>query len=67
MAVTQKHPYHLVDPSPWPLTASTASFSTAATGNPPFDWYNDVVTVKIERNSEFISTVFSFTPFLLNN
>ena len=38
MAVTQKHPYHLVDPSPWPLTASTAAFSTAATGNAPFDW-----------------------------
>jgi len=24
--MTQKHPFHLVDPSPWPLTASTASF-----------------------------------------
>lgn len=26
-AVTQKHPYHLVDPSPWPLTAATAAFT----------------------------------------
>ena len=66
MAVTQKHLYHLVDPKPWPLTASTAAFSTAP-GNAPFDWSKDVVTVKLERNSEFISTVFSFTPFLLNN
>lgn len=24
----QKHPFHLVDPSPWPLLASLASFST---------------------------------------
>ena len=67
MAVTQKHPSHLVAPKAWPLTASTSSFSTAATGNAPFDWFNDVVTVKFERNSEFISTVYSFTPFLLNN
>jgi len=25
MRVTQKHPFHLVDPSPWPLVASTAA------------------------------------------
>jgi len=24
--MTQKHPFHLVDPSPWPLVASTAAF-----------------------------------------
>lgn len=24
--MTQKHPFHLVDPSPWPLRASTAAF-----------------------------------------
>lgn len=26
MKMTQKHPFHLVDPSPWPLVASTAAF-----------------------------------------
>jgi len=25
--ITQKHPFHLVDPSPWPLVGSTAAFS----------------------------------------
>lgn len=24
--MVQKHPFHLVDPSPWPLVASTAAF-----------------------------------------
>ena len=28
-ASAQKHPYHLVDPSPWPLMASIAAFLTA--------------------------------------
>jgi len=26
---TQKHPFHLVDPSPWPLVTATAAFITA--------------------------------------
>ena len=27
MKVVQRHPYHLVDPSPWPLFASTGALS----------------------------------------
>ena len=27
--ITQKHPFHLVDPSPWPIVASTAAFICA--------------------------------------
>lgn len=30
-SMTQKHPFHLVDPSPWPIVGSTAAF-IAATG-----------------------------------
>ena len=29
MAGTQKHPYHLVDPSPWPIVGSIAAFMLA--------------------------------------
>lgn len=29
MSSIQKHPYHLVDPSPWPLVASISSLVTA--------------------------------------
>jgi len=29
---TQKHPYHLVDPSPWPLVASISAFSMTSGG-----------------------------------
>jgi len=29
---TQKHPFHLVDPSPWPLFASLAAFTTTTGG-----------------------------------
>ena len=29
MAGTQKHPYHLVDPSPWPIVGSVAAFVLA--------------------------------------
>ena len=32
MATTQKHPFHLVDPSPWPLVASTAAFGATSGG-----------------------------------
>lgn len=30
--MTQKHPFHLVDPSPWPLVCSTATFITITGG-----------------------------------
>jgi heme/copper-type cytochrome/quinol oxidase subunit 3 len=30
--MTQKHPFHLVDPSPWPLRASTAAFLSTTGG-----------------------------------
>lgn len=30
--MTQKHPFHLVDPSPWPLVASTAAFGATTGG-----------------------------------
>jgi heme/copper-type cytochrome/quinol oxidase subunit 3 len=30
--MTQKHPFHLVDPSPWPLAASTAAFRATTGG-----------------------------------
>jgi cytochrome c oxidase subunit 3 len=32
MTATPKHPYHLVDPSPWPLFASFAAFLTTVGG-----------------------------------
>lgn len=32
MATTQKHPFHLVDPSPWPLVSSTAAFGATSGG-----------------------------------
>lgn len=32
MAQTQKHPFHLVDPSPWPLVAATAAFGVTSGG-----------------------------------
>ena len=28
----QRHPFHLVDPSPWPVTAAIAAFSCALGG-----------------------------------
>jgi cytochrome c oxidase subunit 3 len=28
MKINHQHPFHLVDPSPWPLTASIAAFFT---------------------------------------
>jgi len=31
ICMTQKHPFHLVDPSPWPIVGATAAF-TATTG-----------------------------------
>lgn len=30
--MSQKHPFHLVDPSPWPLVTSTAAFSATTGG-----------------------------------
>nr|YP_009445926.1 cytochrome c oxidase subunit 3 [Eucheuma denticulatum]ATX68868.1 cytochrome c oxidase subunit 3 [Eucheuma denticulatum] len=30
--VVQRHPFHLVDPSPWPFVASLSAFSCACTG-----------------------------------
>lgn len=30
--MTQKHPFHLVDPSPWPLVSATAAFSATSGG-----------------------------------
>jgi len=30
--MTQRHPFHLVDPSPWPLVASTAAFIITTAG-----------------------------------
>lgn len=30
--MTQKHPFHLVDPSPWPLMRATAAFTTTTGG-----------------------------------
>jgi hypothetical protein len=32
MAITQKHPYHLVDPSPWPLIGSISAFTITSSG-----------------------------------
>ena len=29
---TQKHPFHLVDPSPWPLVAAFAAFTVTSGG-----------------------------------
>ena len=30
--MTQKHPFHLVDPSPWPMVASISAFITTTGG-----------------------------------
>ena len=37
----QKHPFHLVDPSPWPLITSVAALGTTTGGVMYFHGYNN--------------------------
>jgi len=39
--MTQKHPFHLVDPSPWPLVTSTAAFITTISAVIYIQGYNN--------------------------
>jgi|GEM_PF-1917686 len=55
----QRHPFHLVDPSPWPITAAIAAFSCALGGVMYMHAYNNGGYLLLSGFSLLLFTMFS--------
>nr|YP_006665884.1 cytochrome c oxidase subunit 3 [Porphyra umbilicalis]AFC17787.1 cytochrome c oxidase subunit 3 [Porphyra umbilicalis] len=56
----QRHPFHLVDPSPWPITAAIAAFSCALGGVMYMHAYNNGGYLLLSGFSLLLFTMFSW-------
>lgn len=57
---SQRHPFHLVDPSPWPVTAALAAFSCALGGVMYMHAYNNGGYLLLSGFSLLLFTMFSW-------